>query len=251
MSLVKFRFYATLNDFLPIDKKQICFVRHFTDRTSIKDMIEAIGVPHTEIDLILANGESVYFSYLVQDGDRISVYPAFATIDIASISLVHSPMPAELRFILDIHLGKLSVYLRLLGFDTLYRNDYHDNDLADLSSNDNRILLTRDRGLLKRSKVKYGYWVRETAPERQLVELIRRYDLLTAYNPFQRCLRCNGLLKPVSKEEIIYRLPPKTREFFFEFHICPSCDQIYWKGSHFERMERFIERVLKTIEQLK
>jgi len=202
-------------------------------------MIEALGVPHTEIDLILVNGESVDFLYSVKDTDYISIYPPFESLDISPLSKVRPHPLGQFCFILDTHLGKLSAYLRLLGFDTLYRNNYKDEELADLSR-EGRILLTRDVGLLKRSIVTHGYWLRETNLRKQLIELFNRFDLLSAIAPFQRCIKCNGLLKPIQKEAINDRLLPKTKNYYNEFHICPSCNQIYWKGSHYERMQQFI-----------
>jgi uncharacterized protein len=240
-----FRFYAELNDFLPPDRRMVAFSHLFEGSPSVKDMIEAVGVPHTEVDLILVNGESVDFSYRVQDGDRISVYPVFESLDITPLLRVRPRPLRETRFVLDTHLGRLAVYLRMLGFDTLYQNDYHDEELARISSSEMRILLTRDRGLLKRSCVTHGYCLRGTDPRRQLVEVLRRFDLFGSTVPFQRCLRCNGLLQPVSKELIVDRLPPQTRQQFDEFHACPACDRIYWKGSHYDEMQRFIERVLQ------
>jgi len=243
MHHVYFRFYAELNDFLRPDRRMVTFCHPLEGRASVKDVIESLGVPHTEVDLILANGESVDFSYGVQDGDRISVYPVFETVDITPLVRLRPRPLREPRFVLDAHLGRLAAYLRMLGFDALYRNDYDDEELARISSTEGRILLTRDRGLLKRSVVTHGYCVRETDPRQQLVEILRRFDLFGAIAPFHRCLRCNGLLQPVSKEAISDRLPPRTRQHYDEFRICQDCGQVYWKGSHYERMQRFIERV--------
>ena len=204
----------------------------------------ALGVPHTEVDLILVNGESVDFSYLMQDGDRVSVYPTFETLDIAPVLRVR-PRPLRVaRFVLDIHLGKLAAYLRLLGFDTLYRNDYPDEELAYISKAERRILLTKDRGLLKRRVVSHGYCVRETNPRQQLIEVVRRFNLFGAIEPFRRCVKCNGPLETISKEAISERLPPGTRQRYDKFQICQACGQIYWKGAHFERLERLIDEVL-------
>lgn len=240
-----FRFYAELNDFLPSDKRQRTFVYPFELSGSVKDMIEALGVPHTEVDLILANGRSVDFSYLVQDGDRISVYPTFESIDISALVRVRPHPLRETRFVLDVHLGRLASYLRMLGFDTLYQNDYTDEELARLSSREGRILLTRDRGLLKRSVVTHGYCLRAANPREQVVEVLRRFDLFRSIKPFQRCLHCNGLLEPVDKATIIERLPPKTRQYYDEFRRCRKCDRVYWKGTHYRRMQRFIDSVLE------
>jgi uncharacterized protein with PIN domain len=241
---VSLRFYAELNDFLPPRKRQVTYPQALNDHAAVKDVIEAQGVPHTEVDLILVNGESVDFSYQVQDGDRISVYPMFESIDITPVLRVRPQPLREPRFILDTHLGKLAAYLRMLGFDTLYRNDYDDETLARLSSAEQRILLTRDRGLLKRARVTHGYHVWETNPERQLLEVLRRFDLFCSTAPFSRCLRCNQLLERVPKEAVADRLPAKTRRYYHEFGMCPACGQIYWKGPHYQHMERLIARLV-------
>jgi uncharacterized protein with PIN domain len=248
MEQASFRFYAELNDFLPPYKRQVAFAHPFGERASIKDMVEALGIPHPEIDLLLVNGESVDFSYLVQDGDQVSVYPRFKSIDIASLTHVRPQPLSAPRFILDIHLGKLTTYLRILGFDALYQNDFPDEVLAQRSRDEGRILLTRDRGLLKRSIVTHGYCVRTTHPWRQLIEVIRHFNLSRAITPFQRCPHCNGLTQPTSKELIRDRLPPKVQQYYDEFRVCQNCGQIYWKGTHYDHMQRFI-RLLARIAQ--
>jgi uncharacterized protein with PIN domain len=229
MKVAYFRFYAELNDFLPPARRFVAFRESFEVSGSVKDMIESLGVPHTEVDLILANGESVDFSYLVRDGDRISVYPVFESIDITPLLRVRPRPLRQTRFVLDVHLGRLANYLRMLGFDTLYRNDYRDEELARVSRDEERILLTRDRNLLKRRAVEHGYCVRETRPRRQLLEVLERFDLLGSVAAFTRCLRCNGLLGPVATA-------PHS-----EFRQCASCGQVYWKGSHYQRMQQFIQ----------
>lgn len=246
MGQAYFRFYAELNDFLPTDQRQKTLAHSFELSGSVKDVIEALGVPHTEVDLILANGVSVDFAYLVRDGDQISVYPVFEAIDITPLVRVRPRPLRETRFVLDVHLGRLAVYLRMLGFDALYRNNYTDEELAHISSSQGRILLTRDRGLLKRSVVTHGYCVRSTSPQQQLIEVLRRFDLLASLNPFSRCLHCNGLLEAVDKEIIKDRLPPKVRQYYDEFRRCQDCDRIYWPGSHFQHMQQFIQSVLQN-----
>jgi uncharacterized protein len=244
MNRVYFRFYAELNDFLAPRRQQREFVHQFLGSASVKDMIESLGVPHTEVDLILANSESVDFSYLVRPEDRISVYPVFESIDISSVVRVRPEPLREPRFVLDIHLGRLATYLRMLGFDTLYRNDYEDEELARVSSSQRRILLTRDRGLLKRSIVTHGYCIRTTDPMVQVQEVLYRFDLFSLVDPFRRCLHCNGLLEPVDKAAIESRLLPGTRRDYDEFSHCPQCDRIYWPGSHYDRMRKFVENIL-------
>ena len=249
MKHAAFRFYAELNAFLPPGRRMVSFDHPFLLSGSVRDMTEALGVPHTEVDLVLINGESVDFSHPVQDGDRISVYPVFESLDITPLVHVRPRPLRQTRFVLDTHLGKLAVYLRMVGFDTLYRNDYADETLARISSGEGRILLTRDRELLKRSMVTHGYWLRATDPRQQLVEVVRRFDLFRAIAPFQRCLRCNGLLEPVAKHAVSDRLQPKTRAYYDEFSICRICDRVYWRGSHYRRMQRFIERLLEQEEE--
>ena len=245
MKHAAFRFYAELNAFLPPGRRMVSFDHPFLLSGSVRDMTEAFGVPHTEVDLVLINGESVDFSHPVQDGDRISVYPVFESLDITPLVHVRPRPLRQTRFVLDTHLGKLAVYLRMVGFDTLYRNDYADETLARISSGEGRILLTRDRELLKRSMVTHGYWLRATDPRQQLVEVVRRFDLFRAVAPFQRCLRCNGLLEPVPKNAVSDRLQPKTSQYYDEFSICKTCDRVYWKGSHYRRMQRFIGHLLE------
>ena len=243
MNTAHFRFYAELNDFLSPEHRQVTFAHAFDARTSVKDMIESLGVPHTEIELILVNSVAVDFSYIMQDGDQVSVYPVFETFDATPIVRLRPAPLREPRFVLDAHLGKLAGYLRLLGFDTLYRNDYDDETLASISSAEHRILLTRDRGLLKRSMVTHGYYVRRVDPQRQIVEVLHRFDLQRLTAPFRRCIRCNGLLRAVSKEEIGDRLQHHTYEYYDEFRMCDQCGKVYWKGSHYQRLLDFIESV--------
>ncbi|HLO83717.1 MAG TPA: Mut7-C RNAse domain-containing protein [Nostocaceae cyanobacterium] len=242
MAIAYLCFYAELNDFLPRKKRQVKITHHFEETNSIKDLIESLGVPHTEVDCIEVNGEYVNFSYLIQDGDNINVYPISAGIK-ASIS-VRPESLSVVRFVLDIHLGKLATSLRLLGFDTLYRNDYADEELAQISASETRILLTRDKGLLMRSLVTHGYYVRNTQPEQQIIEVLRRFDLFKLVVPFKRCLRCNGLLKYVSKQSIIDQLPESVHSQIDEFRRCEDCTQIYWKGSHYERLQNFIDTIM-------
>lgn len=241
MSTVTVRFYGSLNDFLPARRKQTAFSGSFQHRASVKDTIESLGVPHPEVGLLLANGQSVGFSYRLEDGDFISVYPAFEALDVTEVSRVlPTPLP-EYRFVLDCHLGKLAAFLRMLGFDTLYRNDYADPQLAQLSSQENRVLLTRDRGLLMRSAVVYGYYVRNTQPHQQLREVIERFGLAGHLAPFQRCLVCNGLLHPVDKAAVFAQLPPLVQQSQDVFFQCSHCGRVYWEGTHFQRMQDFVQ----------
>jgi uncharacterized protein with PIN domain len=238
MIRVAVRFYAELNDFLPAHRRQVWIEHALDDSHAVKHVIETLGVPHPEVDLIVANGESVDFAYRVQDGDRISVYPVFESFDISPLVRVRPQPLREPRFVLDVHLGTLAGYLRMLGFDTRYRNACDDAELAEISQRESRILLTRDRGLLMRSAVSHGYLIRASDPQAQLAEVVRRFDLEGSFRPFTRCLRCNGLLEPVAKEAVLDRLLPKTRRYYDTFAICRDCGRIYWPGSHYEDMNR-------------
>jgi uncharacterized protein with PIN domain len=240
MFQASFHFFAELNDFFPLNSRGKTSIVYFEGNPSVKHLIEAEGVPHPEVAAILANGRPVDFSYLVQDRDQVEVYPVSA----GSLSLIQDEPTGERRFILDNHLGRLAVYLRMLGLDTLYRNDYQDEELAQVAGQEGRILLTRDVRLLMRNLVTYGYWVRSLLPREQLGEVVRRFKLSAGITPFQRCLRCNTPLKVVKKDEVLDRLEPLTRLYYNEFHICPRCKQIYWKGSHYDRMQQLIRDIL-------
>jgi uncharacterized protein with PIN domain len=207
----------------------------FKGRQSIKHLVESLRVPHTEVGKIRIHENFVDLNYIVQDGDHLEIWP----VEHVSLDLIP-------RFIGDNHLGKLTKYLRILGFDTLYRNDFQDNELANISILDERVLLTRDRRLLMRRGVTLGCLIRSRIPQEQLIEVINRYNLLDEIKPFQRCLNCNASLVPVSKDTIIDRLQPLTRRYYHEFHHCPICDKIYWKGSHYDHMSTFLNLLMKV-----
>jgi hypothetical protein len=246
MAIVNFQFYEELNDFLPPNRRKREFTIPFRPQNSIKDMIESVGVPHTEVDLILVNGRSVDFAYIVQPDDQISVYPVFEALDIANVTRLRPEPLRHTRFVLDTHLGKLARYLRLLGFDTLYNNAWQDAELAGIASaGDKRILLTRDYGVLKRKEVTHGYFVRNDKPELQVREVLARFDLYRAMRPFTRCTQCNGLIQPVAKGEVLERLPPGVAETFDQFSACGDCRRVYWRGSHYDHMRRIIDNLLQ------
>ncbi len=237
------RFYAGLRDFLSSDRRSGMVTRSFDVAGSVKDMIEGCGVPHTEVEVILANGEAVDFSYRVHDGDRISVYPPFHEFDVEPTwRLSPEPLP-EPRFVLDGHLGKLTRYLRLVGFDSSYDVEWTELELVEASTREGRVLLTRDIGLLMRGVLTRGYFVRATDPREQLTEVVGRFDLVASIDAFTRCTACNGELRDVEKEEIVDRLLPKTREHYDDFHRCTNCERIYWKGSHYARLKEIVDRV--------
>ena len=234
------RFYAELQDFLTPERRSGAVIHTFRTPGSVKDVIESHGVPHTEVDLILVDGESVEFSYQVADGDRISVYPVFEAFDVTSLVQVRPQPLRTVRFVLDGHLGKLARRLRLLGFDCQYANDPSDESLVGVSTDEHRILLTRDLALLKRSAVTHGYFVRSTDPGEQVGEIMRRFQLTDRIDPFTRCPACNGQLEPVEKEDVAHRLPVKTRELYDRYRMCTTCQKVYWRGARHRRLDRII-----------
>lgn len=237
MKIARFIISPELRNLLPFNKRGATFDYPFTGPQTIKHLVESIGIPHTETGMILANDKPVRLDYLVKNGDRIEIQnvsptdPEFATA-------------FEPRFVLDGHLGRLTSHLRMLGLDCLYRNDYDDEELVHTSVEKERTLLTRDRHLLMHKIITQGYLVRSLNSKEQLHEVVKRFSLLRWIRPFQRCIRCNHRLETVSKDAILDRLEPLTKKYFNDFRICPTCQQIYWKGSHYDRM-------LATIEKMK
>lgn len=243
----KFRFYAELNDLLPGNRKFKTIEMDFDPCQTVKHIIESMGIPHTEVDLILVNGQPVKFSRLLAEGDLVSVYPVFETFDISNVNRLRPEPLRAPRFILDTHLGKLAAYLRMLGLDTLYSNNSSDEELAEISSRDHRILLTRDRGLLMRNIITHGYLVKDSDPGRQLMEVMQHFQLKESVSPFSRCLSCNGRLEEVQKEDVIDLLQPQTRQFYQQFFRCNQCGKIYWRGSHYQRMQNFVQNILSAL----
>jgi len=239
-----FRFYAELNDFLPPGDRQREVVRSFPDTPTVKDQVEACGIPHTEVDLILVNGVSVGFDHHLADGDRVSVYPVFEALDVTPLVHLRARPLREVRFVLDVHLGKLARRLRLLGFDAAWSRDAGDEELVALSLSEKRILLTRDRGLLKRRELTHAAAVRATDPRRQLAEVVERFDLARAAFPFTRCLACNGKLATVPKEDVMDRIPASTRRHYDAFLTCASCRRVFWWGAHGLRLREIVEEAL-------
>jgi uncharacterized protein len=237
---VSFRFYAQLNDFLPVSRRGWRFTHTVAARSSVKDAFEALGVPHPEVALVLVNGAAEEFSYRLQHGDDVSLYPAFRTIDISSLRPVATAVPAT-RFVVDVHLNKLASLLRLCGFDAVVY--HHDEDIADAAAREARVVLTRDVALLKRGAVQRGRWVRHTDPEEQLVEVLESFALVDQMNPFSRCLRCNTPIVSVAAATVVEHVPARVRAAFREFWRCPGCARIFWRGSHYHRLSSLIERV--------
>ncbi|TPW94970.1 Mut7-C RNAse domain-containing protein [Mycolicibacterium fortuitum] len=244
---VTVRAYAELNDFLEADSRGRAVRRPVQSHQTVKDVLEATGIPHTEIDLILVNGDPVSFEHRPAVGDRIAVYPMFEALDIGSTARLRPEPLRHPRFVVDVNLGRLARLLRVLGFDVWWSSDADDQTLADISLDQQRILLTRDRGLLKRRTITHGLFVHSQHPEEQTLEVLRRLDLRRQTKPFTRCVRCNGQLAAVAKEQVIDQLEPLTRRYYDEFSQCPECGRIYWAGSHFEKLSRLVDRLLERL----
>lgn len=233
MNTAQFKFDDALKVFLKNFNHKTLISYTFNDNQSVKHLVEAMGIPHTEVGTILANGNRVSTDYFVANQDVIEIFPAEE----------YSSWAFPPSFILDNHLGRLAAFLRMLGFDSLYHNDYQDEELAEIASLTNRVLLTRDLRLLMRKSIRMGYWLRSKDPKTQIVEVVNRFKLADLVEPFKRCMRCNTLLVTVEKAQVLSQLQPLTRKYFDEFRWCPDCNQAYWPGSHYDRMMAFINQI--------
>ena len=245
--MITLRFYEELNDFLPPGRRKLPFQVPFSLKRSVKDLIEALGVPHVEVDLILVNGESVSFEHPVADGDFISVYPVFELLDIRPLTRLRPEPLREPRFVADVHLKTLARKLRMLGFDTLYNPELDDRQLAEAAEKEHRILLTRDLGLLKRGNLSRGLFLRSQHPAEQLREVVSRLDLLAKARPLTRCIRCNALLSVIPVQEAdLGRLPEDICSRGGTVSRCAACGRLYWRGSHYTKMRKEIRGLKKA-----
>jgi uncharacterized protein with PIN domain/sulfur carrier protein ThiS len=246
MVTATFRFYEELNDFLPSARRRREFSAACARAATTKHMIEALGVPHTEVELVLVNGESVGFDRPVRDGDRVAVYPKFEAFDITPLLRVRDHPLRVTRFVADAHLGGLAHLLRMSGFDTLYDNAFHDAQIAAIAASEDRIVLTRDRELLKRRDVTHGCYVRTLKSAQQLREIFARLDLARSARPFTLCLHCNAPLRAIDKALVAERLPPMVRERYERFSTCDRCGRVFWEGSHWRRMQDLLGDVMRA-----
>jgi len=244
----EFRFYEELNDFLPARWRKRTFACSFVGTPAVRDLIQAIGVPHSAVDLVLVDGRSVDFSERLRGGERVAVYPVFERLDISPVVRLRPRPLRDPRFALDVHLGKLGRGLRLLGFDTLYRSDWEDAALIDRALQDRRVILTRDVGLLKHARVTHGHWVRATEPEAQLEEIVQAFDLQRLIRPFSRCLECNGAIRPVAGDRVRDRLAPAIVQGFDRFWECADCRRVYWRGTHYRRLLQRVQAIAGEVE---
>ena len=241
------QFHGSLNDFLAAARRCRSLEVEFEAGPGVKGAIEALGVPHPEVDRIVLNGRSVGFEARLEPGDRVEVFGLQSPPAPDSPLGLIPALPQPPRFILDGHLGRLARYMRMLGFDCRYDRNMADPGLARISAAEERLLLTRDRGLLRRSIVRLGHLVRDDDPRRQLAEVVARYRLAPLAKPFSRCIRCNGEIAMVDRSAVLEALAdrPRTLRFFDSFGRCGGCGAIYWQGSHFDRMSRLVQEVVR------
>jgi uncharacterized protein with PIN domain len=237
---IELRFYAELCELLPRRHRSGRISHPYIPTQSVKDLIESYGVPHTEVEVVLVDGRSVGWDHRPRAGQRVSVYPVFEAFDVRPLLRLRPEPLRETRFVLDGHLGTLARRLRLLGFDSLYTDEADDDELVQVSLRDRRILLTRDRFLLRRRVVTHGYLLRSDVPSEQVQEVVRRFQLGASIRPYTRCPACNGQLRPVEKAAIAHRLPPGTRRSYDDFRTCPDCGRDYWRGAHHARLVRLV-----------
>lgn len=223
-------------------KNKLNLVYPLTRRASIKDILEAIGIPHPEVGSIFKNSEEVDFTYIPQVNDKFNIFYHKLPVDFSQSSRLRPARLGEFKFICDVNVGKLALLLRMLGYDTYYHSFLEDEKIAFWASVEKRIVLTKDINLLKRKQVHFGYLVRAIDPDEQLKEVSKVFGL-KPQRVFKRCLLCNALLKPIAKKDIVHLLEPKTKKYFNKFYFCFNCKKIYWPGSHLERMK---ERLLKS-----
>jgi uncharacterized protein len=234
------KFYYTLQDFLPAQRREFRINFSFHGTPSIKDAIESLGVPHTEVDVILVQGKPVDLTYKLHDKNEVEVYPVMpaGTFPI-NFSLLQGCLTKD-KFILDVHLGKLGKALRIMGIDTFMKQDLSEKMIANIAEKENRVVLTRDIGLLKHKKIECGYWLRSQQWPEQFKEVVQRFHLQEKFNPFTRCIVCNGIIVTVDKYSVQQEVPQLSKEMFEEFFQCTQCKKVYWKGSHYDRMEEWV-----------
>ncbi|TFZ05455.1 twitching motility protein PilT [Ramlibacter henchirensis] len=241
MVTATFRFYEELNDFLAPGRRRREFTVPCARAATTKHMIEALGVPHTEVELILLNGASVGFDTLLREGDRVAVYPKFEAFDITPLLRVREQPLRDTRFVADTHLGSLARLLRMMGFDTLYDSGFADDEIERIAAEQARIVLTRDRDLLKRRSITHGCYVHALRPQQQLREVFERLQLARSARPVTVCPACNGALHAVEKSRVEQRLPPRVREQFDRFSACEACGRVFWEGEHWQPLRALVD----------
>ncbi|MGY8526240.1 Mut7-C RNAse domain-containing protein [Paracidovorax citrulli] len=245
MVTATFRFHEALNDFLRPDLRGRDYACPCSRAATAKHMIEALGVPHTEVEAIHINAEPSGFDRLLADGDRVEVYPPGVPVPATAAPAVALRPPLHaIRFVADAHLGGLAHLLRLTGYDTLYDNGFEDREIEEIAAREQRVVLTRDRELLKRASIEHGCYVRALKPQAQLHEVFGRLELGSRARPFSLCLSCNAPLRPLAVEDVGERAPDGVLERHQRFSTCDVCLRVFWEGSHWRRMRAVIDSLM-------
>lgn len=244
MVTATFRFYEELNDFLAPERRRHAFDCACARAATVKHMIEALGIPHTEVEMVLVNGESAGFERMLKEGDRVAVYPKFEAFDVSLLLRLREQPLRVVRFVADAHLGGLARLLRMAGFDTLYDNSFDDNEIEVIATQQGRVVLTRDRELLKRRSITHGCYVHALKPAQQLYEIFERLDLARSVRPFTLCLHCNAPLRAIDKALVLQRIPPRTGAIYQQFSTCDVCQRVFWKGSHWKSMRGLLDKIV-------
>ena len=246
---VRLNLHGDLGFFLRSRTRHESIERSLSEKTSVKDVIESCGIPHTEVNVILVDGETVDFAHTLAREAELDVFPVGNCDPLLKEKRLQSYCTT--MFVSDGHLGKLTRNLRLLGFDVAYDQQANDRELLEVMTRENRALLTRDRRLLMHAIVQHGYCPRSQNADDQTIEVIRRFDLLGSIAPFTRCLRCNERLREVAKDDVIEKLEPLTKIYYEQFRHCTGCGQIYWPGSHFEKLQKRVETIQSRLTEKK
>lgn len=244
MVTATFRFYEELNDFLAPERRRHAFDCPCARAATVKHMIEALGIPHTEVEMVLVNGESAGFERMLKEGDRVAVYPKFEAFDVSLLLRLREQPLRVVRFVADAHLGGLARLLRMAGFDTLYDNNFDDNEIEVIATQQGRVVLTRDRELLKRRSITHGCYVHALKPAQQLCEIFERLDLARSVRPFTLCLHCNAPLRAIDKALVLQRIPPRAGAIYQQFSTCDVCQRVFWKGSHWKSMRGLLDKIV-------
>ncbi len=244
MVTATFRFYEELNDFLAPERRRHAFDCPCARAATVKHMIEALGIPHTEVELVLVNGDSAGFERMLREGDRVAVYPKFEAFDVSLLLRLRERPLRVVRFVADAHLGGLARLLRMAGFDTLYDNSFDDNEIETIATQQGRIVLTRDRELLKRRSITHGCYVHTLKPAQQLCEICERLDLARSARPFTLCLHCNAPLRAIDRALVLQRIPPRAGAMYQHFSTCDVCQRVFWKGSHWKSMRALLDKIV-------
>lgn len=240
MAIASFDVHSDLAAFLGPERRGGPFRYAVARAATLKNALEALGIPHTEVARLAVNGNPATLDRIVRDGDAVGVEGWAAAGIEQEVACLH--------FVADAHLGGLARFLRMLGYDTVHDNGLSDETIRTLASVSRRVVLTRDRELLKCREILFGAYVRALAPPLQLHEVARRFGLGRRARPFTLCLRCNVALSAVDKQAVIDCLPVSVAEQHENFQRCGSCKRVYWPGSHYAHMRAALAGLLKGMD---